>query len=277
MLQMDNIMAEIQAIMQLEDASVERLGESEIEGRSVLGYHSRIQPGDSPVAWQGKGTFTVWADAESLLPVRLELFDQMIEMTTILDHITINPNLNTDLFSMEAPEGYTVLEKSETKDKTPAEESGSQVDLAQTLVQGFRSWSELSGGTFPSELGVNAVKDLDPNATFGFRQKGWGVQMYFIMPSLRSKINRYYMDNVPLTEQEERGKGMFEQRLNNTWKLFFNIHSLSVPWHYAGAGVRVGQDNTPVFWYQPVDAETYRVIYADLSVADVDPADLPDL
>ena len=38
-------------------------------------------------------------------------------------------------------------------------------------------------------------------------------------------------------------------------------------WHYAGRGVLLGAADTPVFWYRPEDAKSYRVIYADLSVS----------
>ena len=40
--------------------------------------------------------------------------------------------------------------------------------------------------------------------------------------------------------------------------------------HYAGKGVSLGAADTPIFWYRPKDAKTYRVIYADLSVRDAD-------
>ena len=40
--------------------------------------------------------------------------------------------------------------------------------------------------------------------------------------------------------------------------------------HYAGRGVSLGAADTPIFWYRPKDAKTYRVIYADLSVRDAD-------
>jgi hypothetical protein len=46
-------------------------------------------------------------------------------------------------------------------------------------------------------------------------------------------------------------------------------------WHYAGAGVKLGDGNTPIFWYQPQDSETWRVIYGDLSVKDVASENLP--
>ena len=40
--------------------------------------------------------------------------------------------------------------------------------------------------------------------------------------------------------------------------------------HYAGKGVSLGAADTPIFWYRPKDAKTYRVVYADLSVRDAD-------
>jgi hypothetical protein len=39
--------------------------------------------------------------------------------------------------------------------------------------------------------------------------------------------------------------------------------------HYAGAGVKLGTPDRPIFWYKPADSEKYRVIYADLSAGEV--------
>jgi len=44
---------------------------------------------------------------------------------------------------------------------------------------------------------------------------------------------------------------------------------------YAGEGVKVGDAKTAVFWYQPKDSETYKVVYGDLTVKDVAEDDLP--
>jgi hypothetical protein len=46
-------------------------------------------------------------------------------------------------------------------------------------------------------------------------------------------------------------------------------------WHYAGAGVKLNTPDTPIFWYRPQGAEKYRVIYADLSVREVPPEEVP--
>ena len=42
--------------------------------------------------------------------------------------------------------------------------------------------------------------------------------------------------------------------------------------HYAGKGVKLNTPDTPVFWYRPEKSETYRVIYADLTVKSVSQA-----
>jgi DNA-directed RNA polymerase specialized sigma24 family protein len=47
-------------------------------------------------------------------------------------------------------------------------------------------------------------------------------------------------------------------------------------WHYAGKDATFGDAETAIFWYRPQGSETYRVIYADLSVKDVAPGNLPD-
>jgi hypothetical protein len=46
-------------------------------------------------------------------------------------------------------------------------------------------------------------------------------------------------------------------------------------WHYAGEGVKLGDAGKAIFWYRPKGSDTYRVIYADLSVKDVVPENLP--
>jgi hypothetical protein len=45
--------------------------------------------------------------------------------------------------------------------------------------------------------------------------------------------------------------------------------------HYVGAGVKLDTPARPIFWYKPANSETYRVIYADLSVRNADAA--PDV
>jgi hypothetical protein len=46
-------------------------------------------------------------------------------------------------------------------------------------------------------------------------------------------------------------------------------------WKYLGKGVRLGDKDRIVCWYQPRGSRTYRVVYGDLSVKDVAPEGLP--
>ena len=57
--------------------------------------------------------------------------------------------------------------------------------------------------------------------------------------------------------------------------LFHQIQESQGQWKYAGSGVKLGDADKAIFWYQPKDSQTYRVIYGDLSVKDVAPESLP--
>jgi hypothetical protein len=46
-------------------------------------------------------------------------------------------------------------------------------------------------------------------------------------------------------------------------------------WKYAGKGIKLGDAQTPIFWYVPKNSKQGRVIYGDLSVRDVPADQLP--
>jgi hypothetical protein len=46
-------------------------------------------------------------------------------------------------------------------------------------------------------------------------------------------------------------------------------------WKYLGNGVKLGDKDRMIGWYRPKGSRTYRVVYGDLSVKDIEPADLP--
>jgi hypothetical protein len=71
-----------------------------------------------------------------------------------------------------------------------------------------------------------------------------------------------------------------EERLQHAMKMARGIMFVTrLPaesnWRYAGEDVKSGGARTAIFWYQPEGSVTYRVIYSDLSVEDVEPEDLP--
>jgi hypothetical protein len=48
-------------------------------------------------------------------------------------------------------------------------------------------------------------------------------------------------------------------------------------WHYAGAGVKLGAADVPISWWKPTGSPTYRVVFGDLSVRDLDKAEVDRL
>ena len=57
--------------------------------------------------------------------------------------------------------------------------------------------------------------------------------------------------------------------------LFLQMLERQSPFQYAGNGVKLGEADKAIFWYQPKGSETWRVVNGDLSVRDVAPEDLP--
>ncbi len=179
---------------------------------------------------------TIWADAETALPLRIEVTEGGEHF--VMKNIEFDVPVDVLQVSMDVPAGYTLQDK-------PFDMSQfSEKDLVETL----RIWAEIiNDGVFPDEVTTEA-------------------QMQ-IMPKLIEKIgqlqglNEQQMTQIGVTF----GKGMiFRQMLGNAGQ-----------WKYVGAGVKLGDAETPVCWFRAPDSQTYRIIYGDLSVRDVDEQDLP--
>jgi len=144
--------------------------------------------------------------------------------------------LDESLFSMEIPEGYSELPSAEL----PIESS-----TEQDLIESLRIWAEvILDGVFPRDLSTQV-----------------------------------YVDDVK-KNREKFAKLQKEEKLELAMKLgpgfiFFNLLKAENDWHYVGNGVKLGDAESPVCWYRPDGSETYHVIYGDLSVKDVAPANLP--
>lgn len=139
--------------------------------------------------------------------------------------------------SMDVPPGYT-------QDET-------QVDLSnvneQDLVKSLRIWAEvILDGTFPDAIGTDHF------------MKQVGV--------LGHKIASL---DIPDSEKEQLGfqfpKGM----------IFLQKFEFGGKWAYAGKGVKLGDADKVILWYQPEGSDTYRAIYGDLKAADIAQEDLP--
>jgi outer membrane lipoprotein-sorting protein len=113
----------IDMVKRFEQVSTERLGTKKQDGRTLVGFHH--QPNEH-------NDFTVWVDAQTKLPVEIELKDPTAGQTIYLDRFEFDFNLPESAFSTEVPAGYEI--KTYTQDyRSPAAKSISPEEIAGKL------------------------------------------------------------------------------------------------------------------------------------------------
>ena len=158
------------------------------------------------------------------------------QMQFVFTDFQFDIEMDESLFSMEIPEGYSELPKVELPIASSTE---------QDLIETLRIWAEvILDGVFPRDLsGQVYVDDVKKN-----RKKFVKLQ-----------------DEQKLELAMKLGPGF----------IFVQLLKAENDWQYVGENVKLGDAESPVCWYRPEGSETYRVIYGDLSVKDVAPANLP--
>ena len=112
------------------------------------------------------------------------------------------------------------------------------------LIEMFRQYSTLSGGSFPDSLNLRSLGLL-----------------------MRELCCRNRLTKRSAKEEEEIAEVRFKFLRG---LIFTALLPTEADWHYAGGAVSLGAADRPIFWYRPQDSKKYRVIYADLSVREAD-------
>jgi hypothetical protein len=89
----------IEMIKQYEQVSTERLGTKKKDGKVLHGF--RHKPNEH-------NDFTVWVDADTKLPVEVELKHTQAGQTIFMDEFEFDFELNESAFSTEVPDGYEI-------------------------------------------------------------------------------------------------------------------------------------------------------------------------
>jgi hypothetical protein len=210
--------------------SAETLGVREIDGRTAEGF--RVP--DKVNGW------TVWADPDTSLPLRIELRQPEIRRTIVMSDFDFGVDFDESLFSTTAPEGYAVQRV--TKDGTTPTE--------QDLVEGLRALAEALDGSFPPTFESRALGDA-------------------LHEHLQTK-------DLSPTEQQVQAlieKAQRARRYVDILEVFRGAENL----RYVGKGVKLGDSDSPVLWWRPKGSDAYRVVYGDLSVKEIAPQELPSL
>jgi len=195
--------------------------------------------GRKAIGFSGRGNnnqeLKIWADPKTAVPIRVEL--RIGQLLVVLKNFQFDVPIEASQISMDVPEGYK-LEEAEVDFTKGTEED---------FIESLRIWAEvLLDGKFPEAVGTK--------------------QYMTQMPLLGEKL---VQSGLSVDEAGKAGmifpRGMF----------FLQLLETDGKYHYAGKGVKLGEADKAIFWYQPKDSTTYRVIYGDLSVKDVAPENLP--
>jgi hypothetical protein len=177
----------------------------------------------------------IWYDPKDNMPV-LVTAEKMIGQTNVV-FSDFNFNLITDesVFNLNIPEDYTETESVKMDLKNLTE---------QDLIAGLRAWAGLMQNRFPEKLDLAIIQQRSE--------------------AIEQTLNEKGMSDVD--------KSLLVIKIMRA--LMF-IDQLTVKWHYFSDNVRLGDANTPIFWYQPMNSKTYRVLYGDLHIENVSPENLP--
>ena len=240
--QLDSIRNIVSKVKDDPDTDIQDLGEKEINGQKAVGFYVKGPNVD----------LTIWANKKTSLPIRIE-FTEGKTSTVVIKNIEFDVPLEESLVSMEVPAGYTLkdnfihINKDTAPDNLPEEQLVSNA-TEEDLVESLRIWAEIIlDGAFPDAIGTDHF--IKQAAVLGYK-----------MASLR----------LPVSEGEQLiftfSKGtIFLQEL----ELFGG------KWGYAGKGVKLGDTDKIILWYQLPGSSAYRAIYGDLRVAEVAEEDLP--
>jgi len=192
----------IENLWSVRDGTEEQLGEKEIDGQKVAGF--RIFQEDQYFEYD----ITIWADAESGVPILVEAiaksFDEsypLIKWT--MENFDLEVELDEELFSLDVPEGYTLayqedLEKLEVETELSAE--------AKKILQMLELWAEgkedeaielllAVDWTRPMEFGkepyIFSISEEGPNSMLIMRLVGIAIERN----ALKEMIDLYTTTN----------------------------------------------------------------------------------
>ena len=177
----------------------------------------------------------IWYDTKDNTPV-LVIAEKMIGQTDVVfSDFNFNVIADDSVFNLDIPEDYTEIEPVKMDLKNLTE---------QDLVAGLRAWAGLMQNKFPEKLDLAIIQQ-------------------------RSEIIEQTLNEKGMSDVD---KSLIVIKIMRA--LMF-IDQLTVECHYFSDNVKLGDANTAIFWYLPMNSKTYRVLYGDLHIENVSPENLP--
>ncbi len=216
------------------------LGRDIIDGIEVEG----IEVTD-PKVWGGmveKAVGRLWVDVETDLPVRMEMemFMGGMETKLVMDQFEWGIELDTGLFEPVIPQDYELMAEVELPDAG-----------GEKAVEGLRLFAEVTGGSYPSDMGLMTV----PTELVEAMRQSLGTEPNG-MPSKEDmeKLMKAQMVCVFYAElvQEDKDPAYYGETVTTEFG-----HAVLMRWK--------------------TDDDQYRVIFGDLTIEDVSADELAEL
>jgi hypothetical protein len=165
-------------------------------------------------------------------------------LCTIMHDIKLDVKLDESLFRFEVPQDYTI--QTEQREQVPEEQA---IDFLGALAEYY-------DGVFPDQLfpfldnfsdELNEIEGKAECDRTAIEQRLIEMVNYY-------KLAGLYM--LPITH-------------------FLEDHTIEKSFRYLGKGVSLGDKDRIICWYRPKNSKTFRVVYGDLSVTDIEPENIP--
>ena len=177
----------------------------------------------------------IWYDSKDNIPVLVIAKTMIGETNVAFSDFNFDVIVDESVFNLDIPENYTEIESVKMDLQNLTE---------QDLIEGLRTWASLMENKFPLKLDLAIIKEHSMVIEQTLNEKGFSdIEKSLIVIKIMRAL-------------------MF-------------IDQLNVKYHYFGDNVILGDANTAIFWYQPRMSKTYRVLYGDLHIANVNPKYLP--
>lgn len=151
----------------------------------------------------------------------------------IMSDFEFDRQLDKSLFSTTPPTGYSRTESNFSASDPNIKDVAALLDI----------WARGNNDIFPDALTDH--RDFQQAAPKAFR---------------RMKV-------------KNENKAAEVKRLNDMISRAFYFLYGNPGWKYAGKGVKLGDSETPVFWYRPPEKSAYLVIYGDLNIGETTETD----
>lgn len=130
----------------------------------------------------------------------------------------------------------------------------------EDFIEALKIWTDFMDGAFPASLdSIDIIMDFSDFQRERLSKDGRLSSGKQIAPIRRDMIN--IMNEI----DKYIRKGL----------MFAYLLKANSDWHYISKGVNVGDSDKAIFWYKPKGSNTYRVIYADLTVEETTAEQLP--